>query len=490
MPAASTCPSCSSPLPAGSRFCGACGQPGLGTRPRCRRCNLPRGASRANAGEARFLPGAVLAGRYRIVGLLGRGGMGEVYRADDLKLGQPVALKFLPPGFDDEPRASPALPRRGAHRAPGLAHQRLPDLRRRRGRRAALPVDGVRRRRGPGLAPAPDRAPPEGQGDPDRPAALRRARGGARDRRPAPRPEAGEHHDRRPRPGAHHRLRPRGVRRRHRAAEILSGTPAYMAPEQLAGRDVSVRSDLYSLGLVLYELFTGKPAFKASSLAELRRLQSASTPSSPSSLMEGFDPTVERVILRCLDPDPARRPSSALSVAAALPGGDPLAAALAAGETPSPEMVAEAGDKGAASPALSWGALARVRREPRRVHRAGAAHLAAGDGRRSTSRPSSSQERAREILAQAGHDRKPADSLFAFERESPLSRGRAAPTRMRVRRDGTSSGRRRPAASSSGTARARAHSSPERRDRRELDDRSSGLARREWRGSVSTPTGA
>ncbi|MGH2627051.1 MAG: hypothetical protein ACRDHY_10415, partial [Anaerolineales bacterium] len=47
-------------------------------------------------GRCRFVPGAMVAGRYRIVGLIGRGGMGEVYRADDLKVGHPVAHKFLP----------------------------------------------------------------------------------------------------------------------------------------------------------------------------------------------------------------------------------------------------------------------------------------------------------------------------------------------------------------------------------------------------------
>ncbi len=128
--------------------------------------------------------------------------------------------------------------------------------------------------------------------------------------------------------------------------DARSGTPAYMAPEQLAGKEATVRSDIYALGLILYEVFTGKRAFRAASRAELARLHEQSSPSNPSSHVADLNPAVERVILRCLQKDPRHRPASALAVAAALPGGDPLAAALAAGETPSPEMVAAAGDSG------------------------------------------------------------------------------------------------------------------------------------------------
>ncbi len=143
-------------------------------------------------------------------------------------------------------------------------------------------------------------------------------------------------------------------------AEVRNGTPAYMAPEQLAGSEVTAQSDLYALGLVLYEIFTGKRPFEANSIAELVRAQSETTPVSLTSLVRDLDPAVERLILRCLDPEPSRRPPSALAVAAALPGGDPLAAALAAGETPSPRMVAAAGQGLGLRPAVAMGLLAFV----------------------------------------------------------------------------------------------------------------------------------
>jgi hypothetical protein len=280
--------------------------------------------------EGRFDAGTVLAGRYRILGLLGTGGMGEVYKAFDVILNQAVALKFLAAAHISEAalvrfRNEVRIARQVSHpnvcrvydlgMAEGLHFlsmeyidgEDLASLLRRIGR---LPQDKAiefTRRICAGLAAAHDRG------------VL--------------------HRDLKP---ANIMIDARGQVRitdfglAALAAEIplsdlRSGTPAYMSPEQKAGQDVTTRSDIYSLGLVLHEMFTG------------RSRKDAHT--SPSEFVKDLDPAIERLMLRCLQEDPKRRPSSALGVAMALPGADPIAAALAAGETPSPEMIAASQEK-------------------------------------------------------------------------------------------------------------------------------------------------
>jgi serine/threonine-protein kinase len=129
-------------------------------------------------------------------------------------------------------------------------------------------------------------------------------------------------------------------------------------------------------------------------------------------VLPDFDPAVERVILRCVEKDPQRRPSSATQVAAALPGGDPLAAALAAGETPSPEMVAAAGQRGSIHPAqarylllcLAVGLAAAIVLTPR-------ANIVSFVGLEKS--PEVLRERAKEILRGVGIG-KPADFSNTF----------------------------------------------------------------------------
>src|SRR5437763_2227237 len=97
------CPRCQKEISHDASSCSACGfsfddatQKLESHPPSARRTDKQSSISFDSIDDARFIPGTILADRYRIVGLLGKGGMGEVYRADDLKLAQPVAIKLLP----------------------------------------------------------------------------------------------------------------------------------------------------------------------------------------------------------------------------------------------------------------------------------------------------------------------------------------------------------------------------------------------------------
>jgi hypothetical protein len=275
--------------------------------------------------------------------------MGEVYRADDLKLGQAVALKFLPRSLADRPGrrdrffAEVRLARQVSH--PNVCRvydvgevdgqsvlsmeyvdgEDLASLLRRIGRLPSDKALEIARQLCAGLAAAHDRGVLHRDLKPANVMVDGRGRARITDFGLAAAAEdtAAE-------------------------GEVL-GTPTYMAPEQLRGKPASVRSDIYSLGLVLYELWTGQRAYGGSTLAEVRS-HKENPPRPPSEWAPRIDPSVEGLILRCLERNPELRPASALQAMAILPGGgDPLAAALAAGETPSPEMVAAFGGKAVVS---------------------------------------------------------------------------------------------------------------------------------------------
>jgi serine/threonine-protein kinase len=315
------------------------------------------GASRGGFDETQLLPGARVAGRYRVVSLLGRGGMGEVYRADDLKLGQPVALKFLAPRIEqtasyvDRLLEEAKLARQVSH--PNVC--RVYDVGEWNDRQflSMEYIDGE-----------------------DLASLIRRIGALPRQKALAIARQLCAGLDAAHQLGVLHRdLKPSNVMLDGRgqvritdfglavmasslnASQVRAGTPAYMASELLDGKEATPRSDIYALGLVLYELFTGRRAFQADSVEELRRLQEESSPTYPSRLMDGFDADIERAMMRCLEKDPALRPASAREVAVSLPGSDALAAALAAGETPSPEIVAVSGPEGSLQPAHAFAVL-------------------------------------------------------------------------------------------------------------------------------------
>ena len=309
-----------------------------------------------SAGEVtkreRFRPGEIFAERYRIVALLGEGGMGQVYRAEDERLGVSVAVKVLSPEAHGRERllAEVRQARQVTHPAVCRVHDAgewegelfitmeyvagddLESLLRRIGRMPSDKVLDVARQLCAGLAAA-------------------HARGVL-------------HRDLKP---ANILIDPEGrvriadfgiaVARETSDSEPLAGTPEYMAPELLLPPHVSSeRSDLYSLGLVLYELAAGRLPYEVRD-SESSPVSGRMRPPPPSRFAPDLDPELESAILACLSPDPGERPASVLALAARLPGTDALSLAEEARMTPSPDVVAASGGQPITSRGRLWGAF-------------------------------------------------------------------------------------------------------------------------------------
>jgi len=253
-----------------------------------------------------FAPGDVFAGRYRMITRIGRGGMGDVWRADDLVLETPVALKLIKSSGDDarlrilnEVRLArqitdPAVCRVfDVGEADGqvffsmelVRGEDLATLLRRVGRLPSERVIEIGQQLCAGLAAA-------------------HAQGVL-------------HRDLKP---ANILIDDRGrvlitdfgiaVSREEPQRHALTGTPGYMAPEQLVhGSPLTERTDIYALGLVLYEILVGQHPFRA---------DTKSQPIRPSTRVADVDPRLERVIFQALSTNPDERPQSAVAMASSL----------------------------------------------------------------------------------------------------------------------------------------------------------------------------
>ena len=280
------------------------------------------------------LCGQTLAGKYRIEGFLSQGGMGAVYRATHVMLGKPVALKLIRPEIVTSPEVVRRF-QREARAASLLSHPNIVtiyDLGQVEDGTLYLAMELCA-----GMS-LKDLMVAEGPLAPRRAVRLCRAIAGAL---------ALAHKNR----IVHRDLKPHNVMIARdaegqetpklldfgiaKAVEtdgatltstgMVLGTPRYLSPEQAKGLSVDGRSDLYSLGIIFYEMLVGRVPFDDPSVPSLLVKHMAEPPRPPSELRPDVPPAIESIVLRLLEKDPARRFQSAEDLSAALAALDPAA---------------------------------------------------------------------------------------------------------------------------------------------------------------------
>src|SRR5271170_331902 len=265
---------------------------------------------------------------YSITGTVGSGGMGEVYRATDTRLGREVAIKLLPPAMANDPDRLARF-QREARVVAALNHPHIVTLH-------SVEQDGdvqfltMELITGESL----DQVIPDGGMDVNQVVELGR---GIAEALCAAHEKGIIHRDLKPANimvttdgwvkvldfGLAKAMlaAPSDVTVTHAGltrAGTMVGTPAYMSPEQVVGGSVDHRIDIFSLGILLYEMAVGRPPFAGETLAELATAILRDAPPKLTDLKPGAPRELATLVHRCLEKEPSRRPASAREVVAAL----------------------------------------------------------------------------------------------------------------------------------------------------------------------------
>jgi eukaryotic-like serine/threonine-protein kinase len=297
--------------------------------------NFLEGIESAESSAPVLSPGELVSGHFRIVNLLGRGGMGVVYRGEDLVLSRQVALKFLPGGLSGTTQALERL-KREARAASALSHPNIVTVHEigEHGGRIFIVMELVDGK------PLNELIPRKGM----RLAEALRIAAQVADALAAAHAAGIVHRDLKPANimvDVHGRVRvldfglaklsaPGAAVGVDEATNTLSyeqavteegvivGSVPYMSPEQAEGKPVDTRSDIFSFGAVLYEMISGQRAFRGESRASTLAAIIERDPQSLSEISSITAPELERLIARCLRKDVNRRSQNMVDVKVAL----------------------------------------------------------------------------------------------------------------------------------------------------------------------------
>ena len=305
------CPKCQTDNPYDSKFCKACATP-LPTLKEP--AALPTETIRAPIKE---LPtGTTFAGRYQIIEELGKGGMGRVYKVFDTKTKDKVALKLIKPEISSD-RGTVERFGNELRLARQVAHRnvcRMFDLGEAEGAHFItmeyVPGEDLKTmirmsgQLGPGTTVHIAAQICEGLAEAHRLGVIHRDLKSSNimiDR---------EGNARIMDFGIARRIKERGITDQG----MIIGTPEYMSPEQVEGKDVDARSDIYSLGVILYEMLTGRVPFEGDTPFTIGIKHKSEMPKDPRQLNAQIPEEISRIVLRCLEKDRAKRYQTAVEL--------------------------------------------------------------------------------------------------------------------------------------------------------------------------------